>query len=82
MACQPAVGMRYRKGGFEFRVDCVVNGEVYVARWKIGESPVVRLMRVEIAVWNLQMRGGWRGCRRTWDDGRGTASAYCDGANG
>ena len=51
---KPEIGKRYRKNGFEFRVDYIDKGQVYYVRWRDGEKDG-ELLRVDIEDWERQM---------------------------
>jgi hypothetical protein len=52
----PLPGMRYRRGGFEFLVDFILNGEVYLRRRALTASNAhMSLMRIELKYWRAQM---------------------------
>jgi hypothetical protein len=57
---EPIKGKHYRKNGFEFRVDLVENGKVYLVRWPLQprkeESLLGYAMKVTVEVWNEQMQ--------------------------
>lgn len=55
----PIVGQRYIERGFEFRVDYVEGGEVYVMRWPLAKrtDEMARGCRVTLEVWRKDMAG-------------------------
>lgn len=50
----PEIGKFYSARGFEFRVDDLKNGDVYLTRWR-GDAERGVPFRVTIATWNRQM---------------------------
>jgi len=54
----PNPGERYRARGFEFRVDFVDKGQVYVMRWPIVAmtSESSRALRCTLEEWETQMQ--------------------------
>lgn len=54
----PEVGKRYRARGFEFRVDFIHDGQIYVMRWpeRLMRTETARAIRMPMSVWNEQMK--------------------------
>lgn len=48
---EPIVGRVYRARGFKFCVHRVIDGEVFLARWRDGENKTSSLIRVDLDVW-------------------------------
>lgn len=53
----PIVGQRYVERGFEFRVDYVEGGEVYVMRWPLEKrtEEMAHGCRVTLEAWRKEM---------------------------